>query len=139
MRVLVQIDDSKFYYTSISDYKLMYTTQSAIDLTRHKRITNMSQLMSLYKYIPTAEHSKTLFNKKDKITISYVGEKCFFNTISITEKFFKKHTLTILFKYEPYDMTLKEIANIFNSDTALEIISDRIGAKVDKKILKEFL
>lgn len=63
----------------------------------------------------------------------------FFNTISITEKFFKKHTLTIHFKYEPYDMTLKEIVNIFNADTALEIISDRIGAKVDKKILKEFL
>ena len=36
-------------------------------------------------------------------------------------------------------MTLKEIANIFDVDTALEIISDRIGAKVDKKILKEFL
>lgn len=36
-------------------------------------------------------------------------------------------------------MTLKEIVNIFNADTALEIISDRIGAKVDKKILKEFL
>ena len=139
MRVLVQIDDSKFYYTSVSDYKLMYTTQSAIDLTRHKKFTSMPQLMDFYKHIPTAEHSKTLFNKKDKITISYVGETCFFNTISITEKFFKKHTLTILFKYEPYDMTLKEIANIFNVDTALEIISDRIGAKVDKKILKEFL
>lgn len=95
----------------------------------------MPQLMSLYKYIPTAEHSKTLFNKKDKITISYEGKKIFCDSISITEKFFKKHTLTIHFKYEPYDMTLKEIANIFNVDTALEII----GAKVDKKILKEFL
>lgn len=99
----------------------------------------MSQLMNLYKYIPTAEHSKTLFNKKDKITISYESKKNFFDSISITEKFFKKHTLTIYFKYEPYDMTLKEIANIFDVDTALEIISDRIGAKVDKKILKEFL
>ena len=139
MRVLVQIDNSKFYYTSVSDYKLMYTTQSAIDLTRHKKITSMPQLMDFYKHISTAEHSKTLFNKKDKITISDMDEKCFFNTISITEKFFKKHTLTIYFKYEPYEMTLKEIANIFDTDTALEIISDRIGAKVDKKILKEFL
>ena len=99
----------------------------------------MPQLISLYKYIPTAEYSKTLFNKKDKITISYESEKKFFDSISITEKFFKKHTLTIHFKYELYDMTLKEIANIFDVDTALEIISDRIGAKVDKKILKEFL
>ena len=139
MRVLVQIDNSKFYYTSVSDYKLMYTTQSAIDLTRHKKITSMPQLMDFYKHISTAEYSKTLFNKKDKITISDMDEKCFFNTISITEKFFKKHTLTIYFKYEPYEMTLKEIANIFDTDTALEIISDRIGAKVDKKILKEFL
>ena len=138
-RILIQIDNSKFYYTSVSDYKLMYTTQSAIDLTRYKKITSMPQLMDFYKHIPTAEYLKTLFNKKDKIIISYVGETYFFNTISITEKFFKKHTLTILFKYEPYDMTLKEIANIFDMDTALEIISDRIGAKVDKKILKEFL
>ena len=139
-RVLVQVDNGKVYYTSAFDYKLMYTTQSADDLTRHQKIINMPQLMSLYKHIPNAEYSKTLFSKKDKIIISYVGgETCFFNTISITEKFFKKHTLTIHFKYEPYDMTLKEIVNIFDVDTALEIISDRIGAKVDKKILKEFL
>ena len=59
-----------------------------------------------------------------------MGEPCFFNTNSITEKFFKKHTLTIYFKYEPYDMTLKEIANIFDVDTALEIISDRIIKKL---------
>lgn len=138
-RISIQIDNSETYYTSAFNCKLMYTTQSATNLTRQKKIINMSQLMSLYKYIPTAEHSKTLFNKKDKITISYESEKNFFDSISITEKFFKKHTLTILFKYEPYDMTLKEIANIFDVDTALEIISDRIGAKVDKKILKEFL
>lgn len=135
-RVLVQVDNSETYYTSAFNCKLMYTSQSATDLTRHQKIINMSQLMSLYKYIPTAEYSKTLFNKKDKITISYENETNFFNTISITEKFFKKHTLTIHFKYEPYDMTLKEIVNIFNADTALEIISDRIGAKVDKKIFK---
>lgn len=35
----------------------------------------MPQLISLYKYIPTAEYSKTVFNKKDKITISYESEK----------------------------------------------------------------
>lgn len=63
----------------------------------------------------------------------------FFTTISITKKFFKKYTLTIYFKYEPYEMTSKEVANIFDVDTALEIISDKIGAKADKKILKEFL
>lgn len=138
-RVLVQIDNGESCYTSAFNCKLMYTAQQAIDLTRHKKITNMSQLINFYQFIPNAEYSKTLFNKKDKIIIPYLSETCFFNTISITEKFFKKHTLTIHFKYEPYDMTLKEIATIFNADTALEIISDRIGAKVEKKILKEFL
>ena len=133
-RVLVQVDNGKVYYTSAFDYKLMYTTQSADDLTRHKKIINMPQLMSLYKHIPTAEHSKTLFGKKDKIIISYVGgETCFSNTISITEKFFKKHTLTLHFEYKPYEMTLKDVINTFDMDTALEIINDRIGAKVDKK------
>lgn len=138
-RIFIQIDNSETYYTSAFNCKLMYTAQSATDLTRHKKITSMLQLMDFYKHIPTAEHSKTLFNNKDKITISYESEKNFFDSISITEKFFKKHTLTIYFKYEPYNMTLKEIANIFDEDTAFEIISDRIGAKVDKKILKEFL
>lgn len=138
-RIFIQIDDSETCYTSAFNCKLMYTTQSANDLTRHQKIINMPQLISLYKYIPTAEYSKTVFNKKDKITIFYESEKKFFDSISITEKFFKKHTLTIHFKYELYDMTLKEIANIFDVDTALEIIRDRIGAKVDKKILKEFL
>lgn len=139
-RVLVQVNNGKVYYTSAFDYKLMYTTQSADDLTRHKKITNMPQLMSLYKHIPNAEYSETLFGKKDKIIISYVGgETCFSNTISITEKFFKKHTLTIHFKYEPYDMTLKDVINTFDMDTALEIITDRMGQKVDKTIIKEFI
>lgn len=128
-RVLVQIDDDKFYYTSAFAYKLMYTAQSTDDLTRHKKITNMSQLMSLYKYIPNAEYSKTLFDKKDKIIISCVGKTCFFNTISITEKFFKKHTLTILFEYKPKFLTLSEIINNFDPDTALEIIRDKLGKK----------
>ena len=59
--------------------------------------------------------------------------------ISITEKFFKKHTLTLHFEYEYYEMTLKEVINTFNIDTAIEIISDRLNTKVDAKILKEFL
>lgn len=139
-RILVQVDNGKVYYTSAFDYKLMYTTQSVDDLTRHQKIINMPQLMSLYKHIPNAEYSKTLFGKKDKIIIPYVGgETCFFNTISITEKFFKKHTLTLHFEYKPYEMTLKDVINTFDMDTALEIINDRIGTKVDKKILKEFL
>lgn len=86
---MIQIDNSKFYYMSISDDKLMYTTQSATDLTRHKKITSMLQLMSLYKYIPTAEYSKTLFNKKDKITISYVGETCFLLLFQLQKNFLK--------------------------------------------------
>lgn len=85
--VLIQIDNGENCYTSAFDYKLMYTTQSADDLTRHQKIINMPQLMSLYKFIPNAEYSKTLFNKKDKIIIPYISETCFFNTISITEKF----------------------------------------------------
>ena len=36
-------------------------------------------------------------------------------------------------------MTLKDVIDTFDMDTALEIISDRIGRKVDKKIIKEFL
>lgn len=139
-RILVQVDNGKVYYTSAFDYKLMYTTQSVDDLTRHQKIINMPQLMSLYKHIPNAEYSKTLFGKKDKIIISYVGgETCFFNTISITEKFFKKHTLTIHFEYKPYDMTLKDVINTFDMNTAIEIISDRIGKKINQKTIEKLL
>lgn len=112
----------------------MYTEMSPADLNRHKKVDNMFQLLDLYKYIPNAWLTKTFFGNSNKIIISSFGFD-----ISITEKFFKKHTLTLHFEYEPYEMTLKDVINTFDMDTALEIISDRIGRKVDKKIIKEFL
>lgn len=87
--VLIQIDNGENYYTSAFDYKLMYTTQSADDLTRHQKIINMPQLMSLYKHIPNAEYSKTLFNKKDKIIIPYISETCFLILFQLQKNFLK--------------------------------------------------
>lgn len=59
--------------------------------------------------------------------------------ISITEKFFKKHTLTIHFEYEPYEMTLKDVIETFDMNTAIEIISDRIGKKINQKTIEKLL
>ena len=132
-RVLVQIDNNEPFLTSVWGQK-MYTEMSPADLNRHKKVDNMFQLLDLYKYIPNTWLTKTFFGNSNKIIISSFGFD-----ISITEKFFKKHTLTLHFEYEPYEMTLKDVINTFDMDTALEIISDRIGRKVDKKIIKEFL
>lgn len=132
-RVLVQIDNNEPFLTSAWGQK-MYTEMSPTDLNRHKKVDNMFQLLDLYKHIPNAWLTKTFFGNSNKILIPSFGYD-----ISITEKFFKKHTLTLHFEYEPYKMTLKDVIDTFDMDTALEIISDRIGTKVDKKILKEFL
>ena len=135
-RVLVQIDNNEPFLTSVWGQKI-YTEILPTDLNRHKKVDNMSQLLDLYKYIPNAWLTKTFFGNSNKVIIPSFD----FNMrdISITEKFFKKHTLTLHFEYKPYEMTLKDVINTFDMNTALEIISDRIGTKVDKKILKEFL
>lgn len=139
-RVLVQIDDNEPFLTTLFNRQLIYTEMLPSDLNRRKKVNNMSQLLSLYKYIPNAELTKTLFNKQVKIKITYYGNYSeIISSISITEKFFKKHTLTLHFEYEPQKMTLKDVINTFDMDTALEIINDRMGAKVNKKIIKEFL
>ena len=136
-RVCVQIDNNEPFLTSING-RFMYTEMLPTDLDRHKKVNNMSQLLNLYEYIPNAELTKTFFNKQNKIKIPRL-DFSMFDIISITEKFFKKHTLTLHFEYGYYEMTLKEVINTFDMDTALEIISDRLNTKVDTKILKEFL
>lgn len=136
-RVWVQIDNNEPFLTSVIR-PYMYTEMLPIDLNRTKKIDSMSQLIDLYEYIPNAELTKTFFNKQNKIKIPRLDFSVF-DIISITEKFFKKHTLTLHFKYNPYEMTLKEVINTFDMDTALEIINDRLNTKVDTKILKEFL
>lgn len=135
-RVLIQVDNDKPFLTSVNG-QFMYTEMLPTDLNKHKKINSMSQLLDLYKYIPNAYLTKTFFGNQNKIIISSFDFNMY--DISITEKFFKKHTLTLHFIYEPYEMTLKEVINTFNMDTAIEIISDRLNTKVDTKILKEFL
>ena len=135
-RVLVQVDNNEPFLTSVWGQK-MYTEMLPSDLNRHKKVNNMSQLLDLYKHIPNTYLTKTFFGNQNKIIIPSLNFNMY--DISITEKFFKKHALTIHFEYEPYEMTLKDVIETFDMNTAIEIINDRIGAKVDKKILKEFL
>lgn len=135
-RVLVQIDNNEPFLTSVWGQK-MYTAMLPTDLNRHKKVNSMSQLLDLYEHIPNAWLTKTFFGNQNKIIIPSLNFNMY--DIPITEKFFKKHTLTLHFEYEPYEMTLKDVMDTFDMDTALEIITDRIGRKVDKTIIKEFI